>query len=100
MTSKPFLAGHFTVHVTKINKHSIIGQTLAIINFTMPDIRQDVPDSKTITIKHGGDPWVVVSTAAFHARARGLFPGYGGLKETKMFLPHPLVKTLNCGEPP
>ena len=51
MNGKPFLAGHFTVHVTKINKHSIIGQPLAIINFTMPDIWQDVPDSKTITIK-------------------------------------------------
>ena len=51
MTCKPFLAGHFTVHVTKINKHSIIGQPLAIIYFTMPDIWQDVSDSKTITIK-------------------------------------------------
>ena len=51
MTCKPFVAGHFTVHVTKINKHSIISQPLAIINFTMPGIWQDVPDSKTITIK-------------------------------------------------
>ena len=34
----------------------------------------------------------MVSTAAFHARVRGSFPGLGGLKETKMFLPHPLVK--------
>ena len=39
------------MHVTKVNKHSIIGQPLAIINFPMPDIGQDVPDSKTITIK-------------------------------------------------
>ena len=37
----------------------------------------------------------MVSTAAFHARARGPVPGYGGLKETKMFLPHPRVKKLN-----
>ena len=44
----------------------------------------------------GGGPRVVVTTAAFHARVRGL----GGLKETKMFLPHPLVKTQFCGEPP
>ena len=34
---------------------------------------------------------VVVSTAAFHARARG------GLKETKMFLPHPRVKDSIAG---
>ena len=42
----------------------------------------------------GGGPWVVVSTAAFHARVRGSVPGLGGLKETKMFLPHPCVKVL------
>ena len=36
---------------------------------------------------------VVVSTAAFHARVRGL----GSLKETKMFLPHPLVKLSIVG---
>ena len=35
---------------------------------------------------------LVVSTAAFHARVRGSVPGLGGLKETKMVLPHPLVK--------
>ena len=34
----------------------------------------------------------MVSTAEFHARAGDSFPGLGGLKETKMFLPHPLVK--------
>ena len=37
-------------------------------------------------------PRVVVSTAAFHASVRGSFPGLGGLIETKIFLPHPLVK--------
>ena len=34
----------------------------------------------------------MVSTAAFHARVRGSVPGLSGLKETKMFLPHPHVK--------
>ena len=38
---------------------------------------------------------IVVSTAAFHTRVRGSFPG--GLKETKMFLPHPLVKLSTVG---
>ena len=28
---------------------------------------------------------------AFHARVRGSVPSLGGLKETKMFLPHPRV---------
>ena len=39
----------------------------------------------------------MVSTAAFHARVRGSFPGLGGLKETNMFLPHPLVKLSIVG---
>ena len=40
---------------------------------------------------------VEVSTAAFHARDRGSVPGLGGLKETKMFLPHPRVKVSIVG---
>ena len=45
----------------------------------------------------GGGPRVVVSTAAFHARVWGSFPGLGCLKETKRFLPHPLVKLSIVG---
>ena len=45
----------------------------------------------------GGGPGVVVSTAASHARVRGSVPGLGGLKETKMFLPHPRVKVSIVG---
>ena len=45
----------------------------------------------------GGGPRVVVSTAAFHAGVRGSVPGLGGLKETKMFLPHPHVKLIIVG---
>ena len=39
----------------------------------------------------------MISTAAFHARVRGSVPGLGGLKETKMFLPHPRVKVSIVG---
>ena len=39
----------------------------------------------------------MVSTAAFHARVRGSVPGFGGLKETKLFLPHPRVKVIIVG---
>ena len=42
----------------------------------------------------GGGSRAVVSTAAFHARIRGLVPGLGGLKETKIFLPHPRVNAV------
>ena len=48
-------------------------------------------------LKLGGGPRVVVSTAAFHARVRGSVPGLGGLKETKLFLPHPRVKVSIVG---
>ena len=47
---------------------------------------------RRLRIGRGRGPRVVVSTAAFHARARGSAPGLGGLKETKMFLQHPRVK--------
>ena len=47
--------------------------------------------------KMGGGPMIVVSTAAFHARGRGSFPGLGGVKETKMFLPHSLVTSVLWG---
>ena len=53
-------------------------------------------NTSSIPIK-GGGPRVVVSTAAFHARVRGSVPGLGGLKETKMFLPHPRVKVSIVG---
>ena len=39
----------------------------------------------------------MVSTAAFHARVRGSVPGLGGLKETKLFLPHPRGKVSIVG---
>ena len=45
----------------------------------------------------GGGLRVVVSTAAFHARVRGSVPGPAGLKETKVFLPHPRVKVSIVG---
>ena len=45
----------------------------------------------------GGCPMVVVSTTAFYARVRGSFPGLSGLKKTKMFLPHSLVKLSIVG---
>ena len=47
--------------------------------------------------REGGGPRVVVSTAAFYARVRGSVPGLSGLKETKMFLPHPRVNVSIVG---
>ena len=56
-------------------------------------IHKDIPCSN----QQGGGPRVVVSTAAFHARARGSVPGLGGLKEAKMFLPQPRVELSIVG---
>ena len=62
-------------------------------------IRKNVtyPDIVLFVYTVGGGPRVVVSTAAFHARVRGSVPGLGGLKETKLFLPHPRVKVSIVG---
>ena len=54
-------------------------------------------EESVLNVLWGGGPRVVVSTAAFHARVRGSVPGLGGLKETKMFLPHPRVKVSIVG---
>ena len=56
-----------------------------------------IPAVRLTCIAWGGGPRVVVSTAAFHARVRGSVPGLGGLKETKLFLPHPRVKVSIVG---
>ena len=50
-----------------------------------------------ITRSLGGGPRVAVSITAFYARVRGSFHGHGGLKETQMFLPHPLLQLSIVG---
>ena len=62
--------------------------TLAVSMLCFRDVLYD---------RQGRGPRVVVSTAAFHARVRGSVPGLGGLKETKLFLPHPRVKVSIVG---
>ena len=66
------------------------------IEFAIGDIISDIL-LYFINAFWGGGPRVVVSTAAFHARVRGSVPGLGGLKETKLFLPHPRVKVSIVG---
>ena len=58
---------------------------------------QRVDSLARVVITPGGGPRVMVSTAASHARVRGSIPGLGGLKETKLFLPHPRVKVSIVG---
>ena len=55
------------------------------------------PGIRPLPVVLGGGPRVVVSTATFSVRARGLFPGLDGLKKTKMFLRHLLVKLSIVG---
>ena len=74
------------------------------------DLLRNLDDGKTTvlldlsaafdTLDHSGEEWgsrVVVNTAAVHARVRGSVPCLGGLKETKMFFPHPRVKVIIVG---
>ena len=60
-------------------------------------VKERSPATYSWQLYMGGGPRVVVSTAAFHARVRGSVPGLGGLKETKLFLPHPRVKVSIVG---
>ena len=53
-----------------------------------------------IAFDTGGGPREVVSTAAFHARARGSAHGLGGLKETKNVSSPSTCESQYCGEPP
>ena len=53
--------------------------------------------NSTALIQEGCDPRLVASTAAFHAKTLGSFPGLGGVKETKMFLLNPRVKLSIVG---
>ena len=81
-------------------------QSLFAVLFDIPDFRRvkilsRVPSRclvwNLVPGNMGGGPRVVVSTAAFHARVRGSIPGLGGLKETKLFLPHQRVKVSIVG---
>ena len=60
------------------------------------DIRPSIQLIRSSHNRVGRGPRVVVSTAAFQV-VRGSVPGLGGLKETKMFLPHPRVKVSIVG---
>ena len=63
----------------------------------MPCSQRGGRDRMNLATLQGGGPRVLVSTAAFHASVRGSVPGLGGLKETKLFLPHPRVKVSIVG---
>ena len=88
-----------TVLFNELRNH--LGQKVTLSNnFTsllISFLASLLPYSLPYFLTSGGGPRVVVSTAAFHARVRGSVPGLGGLKETKMFLPHPRVKVSIVG---
>ena len=71
---------------------------LAAFSFKCPTVRSgQIPSVDFPGPILGSSQLSMVSTAAFHARARGSVPGFGSLKETKMFLPHPCVKLSIVG---
>ena len=84
------------------NTSDIFQQHFSNCRVTMATFYDDIVAGITSLFNYslnceGGGPRVVVSTAAFHARVRGSVPGFGGLKETKMFLPRPRVKVSIVG---
>ena len=80
-----------------IPNNALSSQMIAVIY--LRDIYELIIPPKLLAVHWvwGGGPRVVVSTAAFHAKVRGSVPGLGGLKETKLFLPHPRVKVSIVG---
>ena len=85
ISKQPINIDHKRRHIS-VDNHKIISQDLIYARALGLLVRN-----------RGGGPRVVVSTAAFHARVRGSVPGLGGLKETKLFLPHPRVKVSIVG---
>ena len=90
---------HFTkgqIH-TFISKPTFYFRWARVITLLLPSCGTYILFLDTSLRILGGGPRVVVSTAAFHARVRGSVPGLGGLRETKLFLPHPRVKVSIVG---
>ena len=87
--------GHSKYGANKTGKCSLFKWALSLFWFC-----RAVKLTCLVTMLHKAlwrGPGVVVSTAAFHTRLRGSFPGLGGLKETKMFRLHSLVKLSIVG---
>ena len=81
------------IHLSVLLNHAY--PTLEWITYQFYSMGIILKSMMTQIVSHilvGGGPRVVVSTAVFHARVRCSFQCLGGLKETKKFLPHPLVK--------
>ena len=93
---KAFAVLVYEHHMVILGSQNKITDFLIIFALASP-FKFPVLNRNKFTIKLGGGPRVVVSTAAFHARVRGSVPGLGGLKETKLFLPHPRVKVSIVG---
>ena len=67
---------------------------------TVPALKELNTDVSWSIVMKGGGPRVVVSTAAFHARFWGSFPGLGDLKKKKKNSSPSTHKTQYCGESP
>ena len=65
-----------------------------------PNIKTSLLHRFVLAGIQGGVPRVVVSTAAFQARARGSVLGLGGLEETKNVSSPSTCESQYCGEPP
>ena len=79
--------GNFKMH----RENRVNPELHAELFYTISDDNREYSEKCAIWSHGTGAYRVVVSTAAFQTRVRGSFPGLGGLKETKMFLLHPLL---------
>ena len=82
----------------RLNSYKIVGYFFGLSYLNISGNNQ--VENSFFNHRLGGGPRVVVSTAAFHARARGSVPGVGGLKKNKNVSSPSTCETQYCGEPP
>ena len=89
--------GHFVNRQQTLHVDPMLALYWSTVADAGPTLTQHWVNVSCLPVFVEGHPHPLVSTAAFHARARGSFPGIGGLKETKMYLPNPLLKLSIVG---
>ena len=97
----PYILHHSIISSFDINHHLYTNDTQIYMSLSVSNAKQYLEKLQHCLMGasawRGGGPRVVVSTAAFYAGVRGSVPGLCGLKETKLFLPHPRVKVSIVG---
>ena len=86
-TAKTHILGLFLDENVALFISSSVGLSGPSFAYMCTKVAWSPINSLWLNVAMGRGTRIVVSTAAFHSRARGSVPGLGGLKETKCFFP-------------